>query len=211
MSKAGAAAALAALVAADLPVAEYTVAMTLLANKRVLERARDYRAARSRDNWLRVDRSVGNYRKTVGICSASLIGRRVIELLYEEDRPAEEVLAWAIRTFRPRIALASSFGVEDVALIDIGLPHLDGYQVAQRIRRREHLDDVFLVALSGYGAPGDVTAAREAGFDGVELHYAHAYTMSSFLSRLNDRHDGYGGPREHRVRRGVPERDAQVA
>ncbi|AKF10261.1 NADH oxidase [Sandaracinus amylolyticus] len=42
--------------------------------------------------------------------------------------------------------------------------------------------------------------AREAGFDGVELHYAHAYTMSSFLSRLNDRADGYGGPREHRVR-----------
>jgi 2,4-dienoyl-CoA reductase-like NADH-dependent reductase (Old Yellow Enzyme family) len=42
--------------------------------------------------------------------------------------------------------------------------------------------------------------AREAGFDGVELHYAHAYTMASFLSRLNTRDDGYGGPREHRVR-----------
>ncbi len=42
--------------------------------------------------------------------------------------------------------------------------------------------------------------AREAGFDGVELHYAHAYTMASFLSRLNDRTDGYGGAREHRVR-----------
>ena len=42
--------------------------------------------------------------------------------------------------------------------------------------------------------------AREAGFDGVELHYAHAYTMASFLSRLNDRTDGYGGPREHRAR-----------
>ncbi len=42
--------------------------------------------------------------------------------------------------------------------------------------------------------------AREAGFDGVELHYAHAYTMASFLSRLNDRPDGYGGAREQRVR-----------
>src|SRR5213593_3489502 len=42
--------------------------------------------------------------------------------------------------------------------------------------------------------------AREAGFDGVALHYAHAYTMASFLSRLNTRPDGYGGPREHRVR-----------
>ncbi|HWS55805.1 MAG TPA: hypothetical protein VN228_16820 [Pyrinomonadaceae bacterium] len=42
--------------------------------------------------------------------------------------------------------------------------------------------------------------AREAGFDGVELHYAHAYTMASFLSARNTRADGYGGPRERRVR-----------
>ena len=42
--------------------------------------------------------------------------------------------------------------------------------------------------------------AREAGFDGVELHYAHAYTMAGFLSAQNDRADGYGGSRENRVR-----------
>ncbi len=42
--------------------------------------------------------------------------------------------------------------------------------------------------------------ARQAGFDGVELHYAHAYTMAGFLSSLNDRDDGYGGSRENRVR-----------
>ncbi len=42
--------------------------------------------------------------------------------------------------------------------------------------------------------------AREAGFDGVELHYAHAYTMASFLSRLNTRTDGYGGALENRAR-----------
>lgn len=42
--------------------------------------------------------------------------------------------------------------------------------------------------------------AREAGFDGVELHYAHAYTMAGFLSALNERDDGYGGSRENRVR-----------
>jgi len=44
------------------------------------------------------------------------------------------------------------------------------------------------------------TRAREAGFDGVELHYAHAYTLAGFLSALNNRNDGYGGPRENRVR-----------
>jgi 2,4-dienoyl-CoA reductase-like NADH-dependent reductase (Old Yellow Enzyme family) len=42
--------------------------------------------------------------------------------------------------------------------------------------------------------------AEAAGFDGVELHYAHAYTMSSFLSRTNTRDDGYGGSRENRAR-----------
>jgi 2,4-dienoyl-CoA reductase-like NADH-dependent reductase (Old Yellow Enzyme family) len=42
--------------------------------------------------------------------------------------------------------------------------------------------------------------ARDAGFHGVELHYAHAYTMASFLSRLNVRDDGYGGSPQARVR-----------
>lgn len=42
--------------------------------------------------------------------------------------------------------------------------------------------------------------AREAGFDGVELHYAHAYTMASFLSRVNSRDDGFGGTLENRAR-----------
>jgi 2,4-dienoyl-CoA reductase-like NADH-dependent reductase (Old Yellow Enzyme family) len=47
---------------------------------------------------------------------------------------------------------------------------------------------------------GAALRAEKAGFDGVELHYAHAYTMASFLSRTNAREDGYGGARENRVR-----------
>lgn len=42
--------------------------------------------------------------------------------------------------------------------------------------------------------------AAAAGFDGVELHYAHAYTMASFLSRTNTRDDGYGGTLAGRAR-----------
>ena len=42
--------------------------------------------------------------------------------------------------------------------------------------------------------------ARAAGFDGVELHFAHAYTMASFLSATNVRTDGYGGSRAMRAR-----------
>jgi dimethylglycine catabolism A len=42
--------------------------------------------------------------------------------------------------------------------------------------------------------------AEASGFDGIELHYAHAYTLASFLSATNRRDDGYGGSREDRVR-----------
>ena len=42
--------------------------------------------------------------------------------------------------------------------------------------------------------------AEAVGMHGVELHFAHAYTMASFLSAANDREDGYGGKCEHRVR-----------
>lgn len=42
--------------------------------------------------------------------------------------------------------------------------------------------------------------ARAAGYDAVELHMAHAYTLSSFLSRLNGRRDDYGGSLQRRLR-----------
>ncbi|MBX3458843.1 MAG: NADH:flavin oxidoreductase [Planctomycetes bacterium] len=44
------------------------------------------------------------------------------------------------------------------------------------------------------------TRCIAAGYDAVELHMAHAYTLSSFLSRLNKRRDGYGGSLENRLR-----------
>ncbi len=71
---------------------------------------------------------------------------------------------------------------------------------------RERVTDVHLPAIRDLPErlPGLFAAAagraREAGFDGVELHYAHAYTMASFLSRLNSRTDGYGGDVAGRAR-----------
>ena len=53
----------------------------------------------------------------------------------------------------------------DVALIDIGLPGLNGYEVARRIRATEAGRTMKLIALTGYGQSEDMRMAREAGFD----------------------------------------------
>lgn len=68
-----------------LPVAEYTLAMVLLANKRVFWLAGTYREVRTGWHPGIVPPGVGNYGPTVGICGASMIGRRVIELLRPFD------------------------------------------------------------------------------------------------------------------------------
>ena len=77
---------------------------------------------------------------------------------------------------------------------------------AYRFGLRERVTDTHLphIAELPQVLPGlFAEAARrciEAGFDGVELHCAHAYTLASFLSPTNDRTDGYGGSLEARVR-----------
>jgi 2,4-dienoyl-CoA reductase-like NADH-dependent reductase (Old Yellow Enzyme family) len=86
------------------------------------------------------------------------------------------------RVLDPREREALRFGYRE-RVTDVELPHVRDLPVV--------LPDLFAQA---------ARRAQAAGFDGVELHYAHAYTMASFLSALNDRADGYGGAREHRVR-----------
>lgn len=90
------------------------------------------------------------------------------------------------------------------AQIEAILPprELESYRMGYRERVTDldlpHIRDLPL-RLPGLFADAAVRA-EEAGFDGVELHYAHAYTMASFLSARNTRDDGYGGSRENRVR-----------
>ena len=53
----------------------------------------------------------------------------------------------------------------DVVLLDIGLPGMDGYEVAQKMRELPGLRDIRLVAVTGYGRSDDRLRARDAGFD----------------------------------------------
>jgi two-component system CheB/CheR fusion protein len=62
------------------------------------------------------------------------------------------------------LTLASTH-LPDVVLLDIGLPGLDGYKVAERLRTMKELGHPLLIAISGYGQSSDVEKARMAGFD----------------------------------------------
>jgi 2,4-dienoyl-CoA reductase-like NADH-dependent reductase (Old Yellow Enzyme family) len=93
---------------------------------------------------------------------------------------ADELLLAAV--LNPRESEALNFGYRE-RVTDTHLDHIKNLP--------RELPAIFAAAAN---------RAREAGFDGVELHYAHAYTMAGFLSRQNIRDDGYGGSPENRVR-----------
>jgi signal transduction histidine kinase len=72
----------------------------------------------------------------------------------------------------------------DIILLDIGLPEMDGYEVARRVRAVKRLDSVKLVALTGYGQIEDVRQAQEAGFDDHLVKPVDFETLSRCLSDL---------------------------
>jgi two-component system CheB/CheR fusion protein len=79
------------------------------------------------------------------------------------------------------LAMASDFH-PDVVLCDIGLPGMNGYDVARAFRADEALKRTFLVALSGYALPEDLQHAAEAGF---ERHLAKPLGMQALQDLLS--------------------------
>ena len=53
----------------------------------------------------------------------------------------------------------------DAILLDIGMPGMDGYEVASRLRARGDFDDVLIIAVTGFGMESDRRRSREAGID----------------------------------------------
>ncbi len=109
-----------------------------------------------------------------GLGSAALVPRRKI-LVVEDQTDVRRLLRRLLEMDGHEVIEASdgpgglSAILEhrpDIALLDIGLPGLDGYEVARRARQDERGRSVRLIALTGYGLPRDVQEARNAGFDG---------------------------------------------
>ena len=99
-------------------------------------------------------------------------GNRIV--LVEDNKDARETLKTLLEMdgYEVETAADGVAGVElvrrkkpDIAFVDIGLPGIDGLQVAQRLRELFPKDALYLVATTGYGLPNDVDAALAAGFD----------------------------------------------
>ena len=95
-------------------------------------------------------------------------------LVVEDNADARETLRLLLELAGHRVetAVDGVAGLEkalalqpEVALIDVGLPRMDGYEVARRIRASRGMRRPFLVALTGYGSPEDRERALGAGFD----------------------------------------------
>jgi CheY-like chemotaxis protein len=117
--------------------------------------------------------------------------RRVV--LVEDQADAREMMRMLLESLDHIVLDASdgAAGVEliqrekpDAALIDIGLPQMNGYEVAQRIREHAELKHIKLVALTGYGAPADVSAAKSAGFDAHLIKPADLARIQELLEHV---------------------------
>jgi CheY-like chemotaxis protein len=119
------------------------------------------------------------------------VSRRV--LVVDDNRDAAEVLAETLRVYghEARLAfdgpgaldVAASFHPE-VALLDIGLPVMDGYELARRLRELPEGRSMRLIAVTGYGQESDRRRSREAGFDRHLVKPIDVTTLDSLIEQL---------------------------
>ena len=105
---------------------------------------------------------------------STLTPQRLRVLLVDDNEDACELFAYAIQQQGHEVEFVNrgedglervTSGSFDVAIFDIGLPDLDGYELARRTKKTLGGSSPFLIALTGYGRPQDRALALEAGFD----------------------------------------------
>jgi two-component system, chemotaxis family, CheB/CheR fusion protein len=71
----------------------------------------------------------------------------------------------------------------EIAILDVDLPEMDGFEVARRLRSKREHADMFLIALTGYGQASDRLIGREAGFD---EHFVKPVNVAELVRLLAD-------------------------
>jgi len=113
-------------------------------------------------------------------------------LIVDDNRAAAEVLAAALDVLGhvPRVAFDGRAALEaladfaaDLVILDIGLPGMDGFEVARAIRANPAVSGVHIIALSGWGRPEDRRLAAEAGFD---RHFSKPIGLDELEQMLDD-------------------------
>ena len=111
-------------------------------------------------------------------------------LVVDDNADAAEMLGALLQTLGYDVALAIDGAAAldiargfapHVALLDIGLPVMDGYEVARQLRQLEPCRDTLLIAISGYGQPGDRERSRLAGFAHHLVKPVDLSTLASLL------------------------------
>jgi PAS domain S-box-containing protein len=116
-----------------------------------------------------------------------------LRLLLAEDNPdTAKTMAMLLRALGHEVDVvhdgsAAVQAVEkskpDALLIDIGLPKLNGYEVAERLRQQPNLSDVRIIAISGYSQPKDYERSKLAGIDHHLVKPVSVETLQDVLSR----------------------------
>ena len=120
-------------------------------------------------------------------------GKPLHILVVEDNEDGRETLAMMLRINGHHVDEADSgpgglASLEaqhpDIAIVDIGLPGFDGYEVARRTRATPDISSTRLVALTGYGQEDDRRNARAAGFDWFLVKPADMGALETVLGRL---------------------------
>ncbi len=123
--------------------------------------------------------------------SAARRGRRI--LIADDNNDALESLATLLQLGGHEVFTATNGGtalqcaehnLPEVALLDIGMPLLDGYEVARRIRAQPWGQRITLVALTGWGQDSDRRRSREAGFDSHMVKPLDLDVLADLLAQL---------------------------
>jgi CheY-like chemotaxis protein len=124
---------------------------------------------------------------------AAATPERVRVLVVDDYAPAAENLALLLQEMGYRTAVANDGAAAlqtmqtfnpQAALVDIGLPVIDGYEVAQTVRRTAGFEHLPLVAITGYGQASDRARALAAGFNEHMVKPLDAMRISELIERL---------------------------